>query len=176
MAWAIEQQETTDPVTRLVLMCLANYAAADGSAAFPSLARLSADTQLCERTVRYQLRKLEKLMLIRKGNSAIVAAHIARADRRPTCYELMMKPRGAPYAPRDSTGGISRPNGGHLTTERGASAGAPDPSLTINDPKSARAIPAGSCANPEASDEKRAEFKRQLKALAAKPLPKIGGH
>lgn len=171
-AWAIEQPEVKDPITRLVLLCLANYAGADGSNAFPSIERLARDTCLSERAVQYQLRKLVKLMLIRKGNQAIAAAHIQRADRRPTVYDLLLE-RGAPHAPRQATGCTSEPNGVHIDAPRGAPH-APDP---IRDPplnikrESARAIPAGSGANPEASKERREEFKRRVRELAQSPFP-----
>lgn len=125
MAWAIEQQEITDPVTRLVLICLSNYTSVDGTNAFPSILRLSRDTGLCERSVQYQLRKLVKLSLIRPGNQAIVAVKLDRKDRRPMSYDVIIS-RGAPDAPRSSTGCTPRQNGVHLTTERGAPH-APDP-------------------------------------------------
>lgn len=135
MAWAIEQKEVKDPVSQFVLLSLANYAAADGTSAFPSLGRLASDTRLSERTVRAHLRKLEKLILIRKGNQAIAAAHIKRSDHRPTVYDLLMS-RGAADSPRSDTGGISRRNGGNMTADRGAPP-APDPKIRdpIRDPR-----------------------------------------
>lgn len=135
MAWAIEQQEVTEPITQLVLICLANYAGAHGENAFPSLSRLVRDTRLSERAIRMHLRKLEQLSLIRRGNAAVVEAYVKRSDRRPLCYDLIMS-RGASDAGRESTGGILRPNGGHLVPERGAPH-APDPILkSVREPKS----------------------------------------
>ncbi|MEC4511796.1 helix-turn-helix domain-containing protein, partial [Klebsiella pneumoniae] len=55
MTWAIEQQDVREPNARHVLLCLANYADADGKAAFPSTARLEADTGLSESTIRRKL-------------------------------------------------------------------------------------------------------------------------
>jgi hypothetical protein len=123
VAWAIEQQEVKQAVTRFVLIVLSSYAGADGKSAFPSVTRLCRDTGLSERAVRQHLRKLELSMLIRRSG---IATHISRVDRRPVCYEVMMKPRGAPYAPRESTGCTIVHNGVHMTTERGAPR-APDP-------------------------------------------------
>jgi len=135
MAWAIEQQEVTEPVTQLVLICLANYAGAHGENAFPSLARLTRDTRLSERAVRIHLRKLEQLMLIRRGNTAVVDAYVKRSDRRPVCYDLLMS-RGAPDSPRNATGGTGSTNGGHVVHSRGAPH-APDPSpRSVREPKS----------------------------------------
>jgi hypothetical protein len=113
VAWAIEQQDVTEPVTRLVLICLANYAGSDGNAAYPSLLRLARDSGLSERAIRIHLRKLEAAALIRRGNQAFAAAQIERADRRPTVYNLVIS-RGASDAPRPSTGGTGERNGGHV--------------------------------------------------------------
>jgi len=135
MAWAIQQQEVTEPVTRFVLLCLANYAGADGNSACPSVLRLARDTGLSERAVRIHLRKLEQAALIYRGNPAFAAAKIARADRRPFVYNLVIE-RGAPHAPRSKTGGTPVLNGGHMTPLRGAPR-APDPKdLSVGEPKS----------------------------------------
>ncbi len=129
MAWAIEQQEVTEPVTRLVLICLANYTSIDGTNGFPSVLRLSRDTGLSERAVQTHLRKLEKLLIIRRGNPALAVATISRKDRIPVVYNIIME-RGAPPAPRKPTGCTPRRNGVHMTTSRGAPS-APDPEILI---------------------------------------------
>lgn len=126
MAWAIEQEITTDPASTLVLICLANYADKTGRSAFPSAATLSKETRLSERTIRYRLDELERLGLISKGNQKVVAMYIPREDRRPVCYDLLIH-RGAPAAPRETdTGCNPRTNGVQTATERGAPA-APNP-------------------------------------------------
>jgi DNA-binding Lrp family transcriptional regulator len=129
ISWALSQQTVTAAAARHVLLCLANYAGEDGRNAFPSIQRLCKDTGLSERAVRNNLRDLESLGVIRRGNQAVAAAFIERADRRPTVYDMPMQQeeRGAADAAREATGGISRPNGGHLVPERGAG-GAPEPS------------------------------------------------
>lgn len=135
IGWALKQQEVTEPITRFVLVCLANYAGVDGDAIFVSLARLSLDSGLCERAIRIHIRKLEKASLLRRGNPAFAAAYIKRPDRRPTVYTLVMQ-RGASDAPRLPTGGMGVSNGGHVVQERGA-CGAPDPKdLSVGEPKS----------------------------------------
>lgn len=154
MSWAIEQRYLTDPVACHVLLCLSNYAGADGRDAFPSVSRLAGDTRLSERTIQNKLLLLEELGIIVRGNSAVVAARINRLDRRPVVYDIQIKRplpgspiesgrgegdaprysqvtnsthRGEVDAPRDSERGASdESNGVHLTTERGAG-GAPDP-------------------------------------------------
>ena len=124
-AWAITQQDIKDPLARFVLVCLANYASADGTSSFPSLNRLAKDTGLSESSVRRRLQLLEKSILIRKGNQAVVAAKIKRPDHRPIAYDLIMQ-RGVPLLPRDGTGCQADANGVSGTTERGV-CGTPDP-------------------------------------------------
>jgi hypothetical protein len=75
-----------------VLIGLANHAGPEGGNAFPSLDTLVHYTRLSERTVRYALRTLEELMLIRPSDPDIVAAYIKRADRRPKGYDLALRP------------------------------------------------------------------------------------
>lgn len=134
MTWAMEQQIVRDASARHVLLCLANYADHQGKAAFPSASTLVADTGLSERTVRAKLDFLEQSGLIVKGNQAIVAAYIDRADKRPVCYDLRIS-RGATFAGRkergandDATGCNSRSDGVQMVHERGAVA-APNPSF-----------------------------------------------
>jgi hypothetical protein len=131
MVWALKQQEVTDASARHVLLCLANYAGEDGRAAFPSASTLSVDTGLSERTVRSKLDLLESSGAIKRGNQAIVAAYIERADKRPVCYDIVMtqtvKP-GAAVAPREdergangaATGCNPCSHGVQSTHERGA--------------------------------------------------------
>lgn len=127
ISWALKQTIVERPTARHVLLCLANYAGESGKNAFPSVARLVTETGLSERSVRDNLRELEEIGAIRKGNQAITTAFIDRADRRPVVYDIALE-RGAPAAARSETGCTKPTNGGHLTTERGAPA-APDPSV-----------------------------------------------
>jgi len=55
---------------------------------FPAVNTLAEDTGLSESTVRRKLQELEELELVNRGNQAIAAAHIERADRRPIVYDL----------------------------------------------------------------------------------------
>jgi len=129
MSWALSRRDLgKDSSARHVLLCLANYAAADGRGAFPSAKTLTEDTGLSERTVRLKLDLLEAQGLIVRGNQALAAVYIDRHDRRPVVYDLMLK-RGAADAPREEgTGCSQQQNGVQPTTERGA-ATAPNPSL-----------------------------------------------
>lgn len=71
-----------------VLLALANHAGPDGTAAFPSVHTLVRYTRLGERTVQKCLRRLEEAKLITPCRPEIIAAHIARADRRPNGWNL----------------------------------------------------------------------------------------
>lgn len=90
MAWALTQRRVTEPAARFVLVCLGNYADANGCNSFPSLATLKADTGLSERTIHRSLKLLLLSSTIFVGNQGIAAAHIQRPDRRPTVYNLAM--------------------------------------------------------------------------------------
>lgn len=141
MAWAIEQQVVTEAHARHVLLCLANYADNSGKAAFPSTATLMQDTGMSESTIRRKLDVLEQAGLIVKGNQKVVAAYIARGDRRPVCYDMAMKKsRGVSLTGRDErgvteTGTGCQPdaNGVSAECERGVTV-TPNPSLTVNEP------------------------------------------
>lgn len=138
MVWAIEQRIVTEPTARHVLLCLANYAGADGGAAFPSVQRLVEDTGLSERTVRNKIQTLLDAGAIFPGNPAIVAAYIDRADRRPMVFNLRLsaRERGAGAAPRDERGAAGSVNGVQLVPSRGAGA-APKPSVNRQENRTA---------------------------------------
>jgi hypothetical protein len=161
MAWAIEQQDVRDAHARHVLLCLANYADNNGKAAFPSTATLVEDTGMSESTIRRKLDQLEQAGLIVKGNQAVVAAYIARGDRRPVCYDMSMKKRGVAVTGRDSrgvtemvTGCQPESNGVSNEGSRGVTV-TPNPSLTVLEPSlnqkhTAAARPAGTRKNAPA--------------------------
>ena len=134
-SWAIEQQDVTDSNARFVLVVLASYAGADGQNSFPSVQRLCRDTGLSESTVRRSLGKLEEASLIVRGNQAIAAAHIARVDKRPVVYDLMI--HGVSHRhPATSTGCQADRSGVSGRPERGVPQ-TPDPILKSSiEPKS----------------------------------------
>lgn len=170
MAWAIEQQDVTEPVTRLTLICLANYAGADGNAACPSVLRLARDSGLSERAVQLHLRKLEAAGLICRGNPAFAAVRISRADRRPTVYNLIMS-RGARDASRPLTGCTGERHGVHMTTERGAR-GAPDPKdLSVGKPKSVE-IDVSEAKKKATEEVRRLTERLRVTPVQSKRLPK----
>lgn len=125
-AWAIKQQETKEPNQRFVLLCLANYAGPDGCNAFPAVNTLAEDTGLSESTVRRKLQELEELELVNRGNQAIAAAHIERADRRPIVYDLPLE-RGVTVLPREPNGVSNNEERGVNQEATGCQAMTPDP-------------------------------------------------
>ncbi|GJL93533.1 MAG: hypothetical protein DHS20C04_31920 [Hyphococcus sp.] len=146
MTWSKEQRLVKKPAERHVLLCLADYAGEDGRNAFPAVARIARETGFTRKGVQNILRRLEEAGAIRPGNNRIAEAHIARADKRPTVYDLAIEKlsndapsaaenpgenageRGERGTPGDATGRTPRPNGANATTERGER-GTPDPSL-----------------------------------------------
>jgi len=126
MAWAIDQQHVTDPAARHVLLVLANFADSKGRNAFPAASTIARDTGLSERTVRSKLDLLRVAGLIAPGNQAVARVEIARADRRPTVYDLTLS-RGASTAPRHGERGANGAvHGVQMAPERGATV-APEP-------------------------------------------------
>ena len=133
IAWVLNHAPVESPVSKLVLVALANHAHPDGSAAFPSVATICRYTCLSERSVRQHLDNLEALGIIRRCDPRIVAAYIHRADRRPIGYDLILsgvqemqvdKQRGA--------GGAS--NGVQEVQERGAGDAPKPPIKPSNEP------------------------------------------
>ena len=148
--WAYDEAPVEKPTELLVLIALADEANDAGRNAFPSVAKIAKRARCQPRAAKYALRALEADGIIVLGDQAIAARHIARADRRPKVYDLVLsatwenppvKPAnepGATDAPRER-GAPEGTNGVHEDVERGAPegtngvhGGAPDPT---NDPK-----------------------------------------
>lgn len=174
LSWAFNHAPAMSPAERLVLLGLANHAGPDGRAAFPSVARLMRYTCLAERTVRRALRQLEAAELIRPCDPAIIAAHIARADRRPAGWDLQLDRISQPV----DKPGEELPYGGperHPAEERGARApltggqtlpnGGPEwpPSLTRTtlEPSSSPARELAPAAEPVDNQEEEERLRRQ---------------
>lgn len=125
------------PALTMVLLGLANHAGKTGQHAFPSVKTLAGYARISERQVQRCLAALVDFGLIEHGNQRIVAAEIEREDRRPVCYNLVMKPqvtrgdissprheepqveRGDTLSPREERGDTEDPNGVTGETERG---------------------------------------------------------
>ena len=106
-AWAMRKGKDYDlePVTRFVMLTLANYADKEGNDIYPSLGTLEADTGLSERTIRRHIKTLIEVKLLDYGNQEIVKNHPRiRADQRPKVYRFLFE--------RESEG--AAPNFGYL--------------------------------------------------------------
>lgn len=87
MVWALKSAPVPDPISHLVLIGLADHAAADGTGARPSVATLADYARCSPRSVYNKLRALEDSGVIRRGDQRAVE-HL-RADRRPVVYDLV---------------------------------------------------------------------------------------
>lgn len=129
--------EVGDSTAKLVLLCMANYADAEGCTAFPSVARLERDTELSERSIRSKIDWLEQHGFIKLGDQDMAAAWAKHAGRQPICYDVVLL-RGATHAPQVTEGCKSGDLGVQMTTGRGARR-APNPSLTTHKQEAAPA-------------------------------------
>ncbi len=122
MLWALHDAPCTDPIDKLVLLALADYAGDDGKDVYPSVQTI-ADTVPCDRvTVQRHLRRLEKAGLQLRGDQQ-AASHL-RADRRPAVYDLPLPERGVRAQPRPVLRGVAEPIHG---AAHGASSVQPEP-------------------------------------------------
>lgn len=124
IAWVLNHAPVKSPVSKLVLVALANHARPDGSSAFPSVATICRYTCLSERSVRQHLDALEKSGILRRCDPSIVAAHIRRTDRRPIGYDIVMDEVQEAH-PAERRGASRAGNGVQEIPERGAG-GAPE--------------------------------------------------
>lgn len=79
-----------EPITRYVLLMLANYADPEGNDIYPSLGTLEADTGLSERTIRRHIKTLIDVRLIDYGDQEVVKNNRKiRPDQRPKVYRML---------------------------------------------------------------------------------------
>ena len=132
MAWAMDQQVITDPVSRHVLLVMANSASETGRNTFKSISTLAHLTGLTDRTVQKKISDLLALGVLQIGSQVIVEDYGIPADRRPKNYHIVMsgvpaapKPvrrRGVPDAPRleeEARGASDDSHGVNVRQERG---------------------------------------------------------
>lgn len=109
MVWALKEAPVpNDPVAHLVLIAYADHAQDDGTAAWPSVAKVAGYARCTPRTVQTKLRLLIGWGLMRHGDQRLVA-HLP-ANRRPVVYDLVMDTDSTPasadgsQAPADALG------------------------------------------------------------------------
>lgn len=129
--WAVAQQIVTDSPARHILLCMANYASVTGEDVWMSAARLSRETGLSIRTVRYKLDLLQEAGLITPGDDRILAIKFPRADQRPLIFNLNLKMTGLQelHPVGDERPAAHDTNDLQLRTERPAGA-APNTGIT----------------------------------------------
>lgn len=110
------------PAHLLATLIVVAHTDQDGQGSYLSANSIAELTRKTESQAKRNLKELEKLKLIRRGNQRLVA-HI-RPDRRPVVYNLAM-PRGSTDATssRGSTDATSRAKGVAPTPERGSTEG-----------------------------------------------------
>ncbi|MER9967551.1 helix-turn-helix domain-containing protein [Mesorhizobium sp. M0060] len=102
LAWAYRQQ-TPDAGAKAVLVCLAWRADSKTGKCWPSIATISADTQIPERTVNRKIKELTKAGLItakrrrRVSNVYALMCHggVSKADGKPVLETPNRQPRNA---------------------------------------------------------------------------------
>lgn len=96
-AWAMEKGKAyeLEPVTRFVLLTLANYADKEGNDIYPSLRTLEGDTGLSERTIRRHIKHLIACRLMEYGDQSVVTDNPRyRNDKLPKVYRLIFERPG----------------------------------------------------------------------------------
>lgn len=121
MLWALHDAPVSDPLSKLVLLAMADGHSEDTGYTFLGV-RTIADTVPCDRaTVQRHLRMLERDGVIVRAEDQSAAAYL-RADRRPTVYLLGLP--GRTVRPRPMlTGPQDPPSRGR----NGAAPARPDP-------------------------------------------------
>ena len=180
MTWALEmgRSHELEAAPRLLLLCMANYADAEGHNVFPSNATLQNDTGLSESSIRRHTRRLEALGLIAPDDPAYAAIKIKRADKRPNVYRLLLNDaerherRGVTMTPRKATGG-------HSDRQRGVKRGVtvtPDPLRTIHKNHAGAEAPEPAAVdNPHAEAELEASSEASPAVVQAPPSDEGAG-
>lgn len=128
-SWALSVDTVPDSTARVILLGLANHAARDGSAAWPSVATLAEYAVCSERTVQRKLRELEARGLLRKGDQRLLQ-HLP-ADRRPVVYDL---PIGVTICHPGPNGVTPVSERGDTTGTDGVTPVSPKPSMNHPEP------------------------------------------
>ncbi|MFI7429252.1 helix-turn-helix domain-containing protein [Micromonospora sp. NPDC049836] len=91
LTWALNDAPDLPPSCLAVLIGLANHAHANGRAAYPSRERLAHYARKSVRAVANDIKELERLGIIRRGDQRHVL-HLP-TDRRPVVWDLAMERR-----------------------------------------------------------------------------------
>lgn len=86
MSWALNEAPVDEPVQVLILVAMAERANDDGTDTHQSIATIADKARVSNRTVQRELRKLELLGIISKGDQDLVAKF--PGNRRPVVYDI----------------------------------------------------------------------------------------
>lgn len=98
LTWAIRDAPDVPASCMAVLVGLANHAHADGTDAYPSVDHLAHYARKSERAVQRDLRELEELGLIRRGDQR--AAYKYEPRYRPVVYDLAVERTREEWVPK----------------------------------------------------------------------------
>lgn len=155
-AWAQKKGKDYElqPLTRFVLLSMANYADPEGNDIYPSLGTLCADTGLAEATLRRHIKTLLAVGLLDYGDQAAVENNAKiRADKRPKCYRMVFERPGqgrgidfGNFGTDPDARGLTEPprtvSGGSESTPSGSRTGSHSETQTINQSKKPESAPA----------------------------------
>ena len=174
MLWAIEDAPVDDHGALLVLIALADRAADDGTAAWPSRDWLAVRARCSARSVQRKLGLLRDLGVIVPGDQELVS-HV-RPDRRPVVYDLNLALTRGTIQPPTERGDSLSPRGygetnrvatGRQTGSHGETALAHKPSLVPTGLNPTQNTPRASDATPPALQLLTAEANTEADDFAA---------
>lgn len=129
---------------KIILLKLADCASDDGRNAYPTVARIAAETGVCERTVQYTLRRLE-------DRGYVAVEHSATGGRgRPASYRITVSP-ATERVQLETEKGATDDRKGATDDDKGCKAFAPDPSVNHQDPS----LTVSGTAEPSPAPEKK---------------------
>lgn len=186
-AWAQKKGKDYElqPMSRFVLLSMANYADPEGNDIYPSLGTLCADTGLAEATLRRHIKLLIRVGLLDYGDQTVVAANAKiRADKRPKCYRFIFErpgqSRGIDFGnfgtDPDERPTTERPrtvSGGSHSDVTGSQTGSHSETQTVNQSKKPESAPAPPLT--EAQIEAGRKLRAQIAARNAERRAKVQG-
>ena len=120
-SWALNEAPVDQPVQVLILVAMAERCRDDGTESRQSVATIASKARVSVRTVHRELKALETMGVIRRGDQAL-GSHLP-ANRRPVVYDLAVEMRrgdNLSYQDRGDTSVMpEQPSGVTTTTLRG---------------------------------------------------------
>lgn len=102
MQWAMNDAPVETPVHVVILLAMAERCNDDGTDTRQSVATIAAKARVSTRTVHRELKTLEEMGIIRRGDQS-KTEHLP-SNRRPVVYDLAVELCGDNMAPQDDSG------------------------------------------------------------------------